>query len=174
MWNWSHIINIVLTGMLLAAVYTDIRFGKIFNKLTLPCIGLGLLLNFLKGGWADLGFSLQGIGLALVVTAALIVLMGGGFGGGDIKLLAAIGALRGWQFLLWTTLYTALISGALTIIFLIKRGIFTYTAKNLAINVLHRSMGTSQDIAAGSRGGKLPYSIAIALGTSIAIWRFGI
>ena len=41
------IVNGVLAVGILVATYTDLRHGKIYNKLTFPCIILGFLLNTL-------------------------------------------------------------------------------------------------------------------------------
>jgi prepilin peptidase CpaA len=79
---------------LLAAVW-DARTGRIPNSLTLPFIGLALILNGANGAR---GLALSGAGL--VVAAFVPVLLyrvsrGRGIGGGDVKLLAALGALLG-------------------------------------------------------------------------------
>lgn len=74
---------------------TDLKGGVIPNRLTYPLVSLGLLvhigLSLSSGDWAPLLSSIEGagIGLGLGFLAHLF----GGFGGGDAKLLAAIGAL---------------------------------------------------------------------------------
>jgi prepilin peptidase CpaA len=76
----------------LAAAF-DWRTGHIPNWLTLGSALLGLLVQGLGGGIAGVG----GSALGLVVAAAIPLLLyrAGGVGGGDVKLLAAVGALGG-------------------------------------------------------------------------------
>ncbi|NIN00220.1 MAG: hypothetical protein GTO24_19735 [candidate division Zixibacteria bacterium] len=52
---------IILTGLLvLLAMYSDLRWRKIPNCLTLPAIALGFLVNFLGNGWNGLIFAFFG------------------------------------------------------------------------------------------------------------------
>lgn len=74
------------------AALTDWRSCRIPNWLTLSTIGLGLGLGALSG--------VQGIFVALVGAlvcglAPLLLCLVGAMGGGDFKLLAAVGALLG-------------------------------------------------------------------------------
>ncbi|MGB9866549.1 MAG: prepilin peptidase [Bacillota bacterium] len=100
--------------------YTDLRFGLIYDRVTLPALAAGLLLNGLSKGWP--GF-LDGLGgLALGFGLSLAVALLGGYGGGDVKMTAAFGAIGGTQFILRCVLYTALIEGAVSLVVLARRG----------------------------------------------------
>src|ERR1041385_1006479 len=79
-------VNGVLAVGLLVAAYTDLRDGKIYNKLTFPCILLGFLLNTLFGGLSGSWQSECGVGASAAVAVALAVCLGPAFGGGDLKL----------------------------------------------------------------------------------------
>ena len=71
----------------------DVRTRRIPNSLTLPGIVFGLLLHLLLGGWRQLGASVwAGIVCGLVFLAFYLA---GGMGGGDVKLLAGVGAWTG-------------------------------------------------------------------------------
>jgi len=74
----------ILTVLLVAAaVYTDVRWGKIFNHLTVPAIALGLVINSLSG-IDGLLRSTEGIGLALglfLISSLLGRILGGGLAG---------------------------------------------------------------------------------------------
>src|SRR5579864_7601131 len=58
-------IKIVLAAGLTYSVYTDVRWGKIFNKITFPLILTGFFLNTLFRGFAGSLTSLEGFGAAL-------------------------------------------------------------------------------------------------------------
>ncbi len=102
-WNWFLLEVLVFLFMLVICSFIDIDHFILPDKLTLPGIGIGLLgamLNPFEG--------------RTLVDSILGVLLGGGFlwalaegyaalrkkegmGGGDIKLLAWMGAVLGWK-----------------------------------------------------------------------------
>ena len=57
------------------AVYTDVRWGKIFNAVTVPAMGVGLTLNAVVDGPAGLLMSVGGIavGLGLFVISGFFI-----------------------------------------------------------------------------------------------------
>lgn len=79
------------------AAYTDIRTRRIPNALTLTSLGLGAACALLTQGVGGLlEHALLGALLtALVPYASFRVSNGRAIGGGDVKLLAALGALLG-------------------------------------------------------------------------------
>ncbi len=164
----TAIITIIVVAI---AVYTDVRYGKIYNYLTLPAMGLGLVLNTIGGGVDGLVASLGGVGIALALFL-MSRFLGRILGGGDIKLLGAVGALQGATFLVWALLYTALIGGVLAIIVAIGHGILWQRVKNLVAacylrTVAHVPMEIEiQD----SKSPRLPYAIAIGLGSLVALF----
>src|SRR5919106_436257 len=98
-----HVVDTVLIAGLLYAVFTDLRVRKISNKLTYPIMLFGLLANWGIGGWggrphASLGW-LAGLGIMLIPFVL------GAMGASDVKLMAAIGAVKGPEFVLTATLY---------------------------------------------------------------------
>ncbi len=166
------VVKTSLTVLLVAAaVYTDVRWGKIFNYLTGPAIALGLIINSLSG--ID-GFlhSIEGVGLAFGLFL-ISSLLGRILGGGDIKLLTAIGALQGPVFLAWTICGTAIIGGVLAVIIALRYGILLEKLKTLFATCYMRvtfqvPMEMEDNKATEPR---LPYAIAIGLGTIATIAR---
>lgn len=102
----------------LAAV-TDYRAGKVYNWLTLPLFGLGLLVAAWTGAHALLSASL-GAGLALAIFLPLFLL--GVFGAGDVKLLMALGAALGARGVFELACASILIAGAGSLALLARSG----------------------------------------------------
>lgn len=162
-------IKVVLAAGLTYSVYTDVRCGKIFNKITFPLMLTGLLLNTTFGGLAGSLISLEGFAAAIGLALLLTLVAGPGLGGGDIKLIAAIGALCGPEFVLWTCLFTGLTGSVIFLVPLIRRGILVYTLRNFAGNLCRKYLlHMPVDVAEGSRSGKQPFSVAILAGVILA------
>jgi leader peptidase (prepilin peptidase)/N-methyltransferase len=113
----------VFTAALIVITFIDLRLRIIPDVISLPGIGVGLAasaVRALPGGWSQLvnGLSgsflgiLAGGGILLVVATAYNLVTGKeGMGGGDIKLLAMIGAFLGWKGALFT-LFAGSFAGA--------------------------------------------------------------
>jgi prepilin peptidase CpaA len=160
------VITILITGL---AVYTDIRWGKIFNYLTFPALLAGLAINSIGGGLDGAIWSLEGValGFALYIVSALF---GRILGGGDIKLLMALGALQGPYFLAWAIFYTALVGAALAIGVGLYRGVLGRRLRYLVASIyLRLSQGVPMEMHETAGSPRLPYAIAIGLGSLVAM-----
>jgi len=101
-----------------AAVYTDVKYGLIPNKLTFPAMALALGLHTFLGGWTGLGHATQGAALGLGLL--LIPFLLGGMGAGDVKLMAALGSLIGPNLVLDTFIFSAIMGGFVGILILVR------------------------------------------------------
>lgn len=112
--------EIVLSVVLLVSAGTDLWRKTIYNLVTLPAMIAGLILGWYYGGLAGLGWS----ALALAACGLLLLLpfMLGGMGGGDVKLMAAVGALSGLNFALHTLLYACMLGGTAALLLMIAEG----------------------------------------------------
>lgn len=92
--TWAQYLLLVpLALVLFVAAVTDWRNRKIYNWLTYPAFLVGLLLHTIAFGLSGLAAgALTGFG---VIAVGLLILPFGWLGGGDIKLLAVIGATLG-------------------------------------------------------------------------------
>jgi prepilin peptidase CpaA len=107
---------IVLAGLLIAAAWQDMRTLHIGN-------GLSIAIAALFVGWAIIGliagsYTLQALGLSIACGAGLFAVGVAAFaigilGGGDVKLLAAVGLFAGPAGILDLLLVTALAGGLL-------------------------------------------------------------
>lgn len=122
--------SILLIAGLGLALFHDIKEQKIKNFITLPAAFLGLVLNFLEQGPCGLLVSLKGwiIPVLLLIVLYRINVMGAG----DIKLFAAIGAVMGLPFVLYSFVFTIYIGGVVAVIILIKRNQLLNRMKRLS------------------------------------------
>jgi len=86
-----------LLGILALVTVLDLRTRIIPDALTLPGLAYALGLGAVVGGVAGLGRA----GLGALVSGGIVLLLAvvsrGGVGGGDIKLMAMLGAALGWK-----------------------------------------------------------------------------
>jgi len=99
------------------AATIDLKLRKIPNWLTFSATAAGLAGSFYLFGWDGALVSAKGwlAGMAVFLLPFLM----GGMGGGDVKLMGAIGALKGTWFVLETALFTALYGGLMALALLI-------------------------------------------------------
>jgi len=153
----------------IVAVYTDVRWGKIFNTVTVPFALLGLILNTVGGGWEGLLLSVEGIAVGFGIWLVSSFL-GRILGGGDIKLLMAFGALQGPGFLLWALAYGAIIGGVMAIVVALRRGLVLRTLRSLGTSLYMRAAAAvPMEIEDGTGGVRLPYAIALGTGAMVAL-----
>jgi len=164
--NINLAINLILILLALTSFITDITKKKIYNVQTYPSMVLGLILSYAAGGGHGILMSFAGLftGLALL----FIIFLAGGIGAGDVKLLGAIGALKGTVFVLWTMFYTGLIGGIMAFALLIWKGKLLATFKNLFAFLRHpvKAHGNQKP----EERIYLPYGVAISLGSICALF----
>ncbi len=97
-------VYLILGYSLITIAFIDLRWKIIPDVITLPGIFLGIFASFLLPEItfkeAALGAALGGGGLYLFALGYHILTKREGMGGGDIKLLAMIGAFLGWKAIL--------------------------------------------------------------------------
>lgn len=76
-----------------AALVSDLRQRRIPNALTVTAFGLALAFHVCFSGWAGLKFAAGGFAVGFGVMFVLWLVGGGG--GGDVKLMGAVGAWLG-------------------------------------------------------------------------------
>jgi prepilin peptidase CpaA len=99
-----------LAAILTTAMWTDLRSSRIPNWLTFSAMGFALIVHAWLGGLQGAIFGLMGLvtGLGLF----LILYVSGSIGAGDVKLMAAVGALVGPHGALLSGLLTIMVGGA--------------------------------------------------------------
>ena len=117
--DWGHTVSLtMLLVTLVLTAFTELKDGRIPDWITLPALLVGFLVGYLEGG-ITLGSSVGGfvVGFGFL----FIFYMFGGMGGGDVKLMGAVGALMGYPAILPILMYTAFVGGAMAVILLIWR-----------------------------------------------------
>lgn len=164
MWN-----DYLLMILLVICVITDIRERKIYNKVLLPFLVLGLIIHLAIGGFSGLGFSLAGTVAGFVIL--LIPYFMGGMGAGDVKLLAVIGALKGTVFVLTAAVYMALAGGILALsVLLFRRGALNRIKQiGMFFGGLRSGMRIPLALDKDGLTATYPYGVAIAIGAVAAV-----
>lgn len=132
---------------LIISIYTDIRYRKIYNVVTL---GIALVAPIYWYAVGDLGWTNIGIHLAICAGTFIffaIIFQLGMMGGGDVKLFAALALWFDWIATLQMVLWATLIGAVVTIFF-------------MTIHKLRQGVGRAQ----------IPYGVAIALS---GLWMAG-
>lgn len=165
-------LDLINLGILSISLYSDCRYRRIYNWVVLPAMLLGLLVHTGQNGL--IGLRNSGEGLLLGLGLLLIPFLLGGMGAGDVKLLGAIGALKGPYFIWTAFLGTALVGGLLSLVVLIRArklfstlkiflyGVFWAGAKRNMLNLQSTPDHTE------STPLTIPYGIAIVTGTLAA------
>jgi prepilin peptidase CpaA len=102
------------------AAVLDARSGRIPNAITVGGALAGAVAHATWSGGEGAAFSGLGALAGLLVFFPLFAL--GGLGGGDVKLMAALGAWVGWRSILGAALYTAVAGGVMAVAVALWRG----------------------------------------------------
>lgn len=157
---------------LVVASVTDLRTGKIYNWTTYPAIAAGLIGHALLGGVVGnehMGLAGSLLGLLVGMGFPMLAWMAGGIGGGDAKLMGAVGALTGWRFALVALVYGLLAAGLLALIVMLRHRVlkdtFGRVFRFLYLLVL-RARPTDPSTPSSPT---IPFGLAFAIGTGVAI-----
>lgn len=148
-----------------AAVFTDVRTRRIPNWLTGAIAGAAFGLAF-GGGPVTPVRALLGllVGLVLMLPGHVI----GATGAGDVKLMAAVGAVVGPDVIFRAFLYSAVAGGVLAITVALRRGRLATTLK-ATTNLVTQPADAKRAIEASDRANRFAYGPAIAVGTFLSL-----
>jgi prepilin peptidase CpaA len=136
------------------------------TSLTIPdSVSIGLVLGFLLAGWlAGVPWLLLlkhfGVG-ALMFSIGAMLFFAGAFGGGDVKMLAAVSVWAGWGGILPLGLRVAFLGGLLAIVILVFR----------RIPLPHRVAHIAWIARLQRRDAGIPYGLAIGAGALLLLPR---
>ncbi len=149
-----------LLGASAWAVREDLLSHRIPNRLTGALLCVGLALQFAFGGWAAVGEATLGALVGLAILLPLYLLRA--TGAGDVKLLAASGALLGPYWAALAGLYTLMAGGILALAYILcgaAAAAIALTGKPWTLRIQ-----VARERAQQMRRERFPYALAIALG----------
>jgi leader peptidase (prepilin peptidase)/N-methyltransferase len=119
-------VQFVFFAALLVIIFIDIHHQIIPDSISLPGVGIGFLssffVSFVTWQQSGLGLLIGGGILYLVAFSYYALTKRDGMGGGDIKLLAMIGAFLGWQSLLYVVFASSLLGSIIGLAAMAKQG----------------------------------------------------
>ena len=164
-------LTLLLVVIVTVAGIFDFRSRRIPNWLNVLGVVLGLATNivlFRSEGFVTSGL---GLGLALLVYMPLYLLRG--MGAGDVKLMAAVGAIAGPSNWLYIFLFTCILGGLLAFIMVVLKGRLYVTLQNVACLLSDFARFRAPHAAHpqldvhNSKSLSLPHGVSIALGSVI-------
>jgi prepilin peptidase CpaA len=146
------------------AGWTDWRSRRIPNWLTVPTLFLGIGVNILALGWEGAKTSLLGAGLGLGLLLPFVLLRS--LGGGDWKLVGALGAFLGPSRLITVLVMTILAAGLMAVLLIVWKKRIGQTVRNLwhmlaSLLTLHLP---GPDVSLDNPDSlKVPFGVAVAV-----------
>ena len=167
--------NKALAALALAAALTDIHSRRIPNWLVAAGFAAGVGFQVHARGLPGLWDALLGAAAGFLVYLGLFALRA--MGGGDVKLMGAIGAFTGPKDWFVIFVLASLIGGALALVSLATKGGLVRAARNI-VSILwelahfrapHRANPELDVANPGAR--TLPHGVAIAIAVLLFLWK---
>lgn len=160
------IYGVLLTGVIAAGV-TDVLSSRVPNFITFPLALIGIGFHTIADSGNGILFSLEGLGLGLALLLGFY--MYGGMGAGDVKLLAAFGAVIGPMNVFVGFLLASLLGGLYAVAVMFWHLGLAQTAERTKV-ILVSMVFMRVNVAASLEQTTLPklrYALVIGLGTLI-------
>ena len=157
-----HWMDFMVAGATAMAAWTDYRTGKIYNWLTLPVLAFGLAMAAVHGS-AIFAQAAAGVGVAALIFIPLFAL--GIMGGGDAKLMMALGGVLGVSNTLDLTLVSFAIASICGVVLMARQKRIKIFGREIFLflrSLVVRGLETHWPKL--SRETKTPFGIAIFLG----------
>jgi prepilin peptidase CpaA len=162
----------VVTAALIAVVFTaavfDVRYRRIPNWISVSGAALGISLNaIVHRGLPGVVFALTGMALAFSIYFVLYALHA--MGAGDVKLMAAVGSLVGWQNWLGVFFAAAILGGILALIVVVRCGRTQRTFRNVGFILSQMARLRPAYLAREELDVRSPQAVSLPHGAVIAV-----
>ncbi len=155
----------LLCLVLLWAAWSDVRTGRVPNWLTLGSIALGLAHWSIALGQRGAVASALAMAAGLVPLALIFAM--GGLGGGDVKLMGAVGALSAdWRVVLGCAVYAFLIAALWAVVLMLRNRIVKQTFARIFGAMLFLLARAKPDLTTQSP--RIPFAAALCVGGILA------
>jgi prepilin peptidase CpaA len=162
----------VLTAVIACA--TDLKSRRIPNVLTLTAAAGAFGFFLVRDGVYGFVWSAAGWAVGLLMFMPFFLLRG--IGGGDVKLVAALGAWLGPMSAVWLALYAAVAGGPLALVVALSRGYTKQAFANIwgllgfwRLAGVRPHPGLTLETAQSGTP-RLPYALPIAAGLVLTLW----
>ena len=163
-----------LMWMLTLAVITDLNTRKIPNSLII----FGLVVSFVcqivaLQGSGGLNW-LAGVAVGFACFIPLYLLRG--MAAGDVKLMMAVGGFVGYPHIIKTAACVFIVGGVMALIMVLVNGRFKLLISNMRVMFTDfyikatSGVNVADDYVMKNSAGRMPYALAIAIGTVIALY----
>jgi prepilin peptidase CpaA len=161
----SSVAFAALSSGALVATVIDIRVRRIPNALTATMAGVGIGLAASGASGISLGASMAGllVGLALMLPGHVL----GATGAGDVKFMAAVGAIVGPALVVSAFLFTAVAGGVLAVAVALRRKRLGATLAGTG-RLIAAPTEAKKEIQAAPVSSRFAYGPAIAIGSVLA------
>jgi prepilin peptidase CpaA len=168
----SSLVAVVAVGVGVVACVTDLRHRRIPNVLTFGAAGLALLFHGVVGGVSGLQSAVIGwlVGTALFLPFFLLR----GMGGGDVKLMAALGAWLGPGDAFWLAIYASVAGGVMAVMVSLARGYLATALRNLRNLLTYWFLVGPRPMVSltldRSDAPRLAFAVPMLVGTMVTVW----
>ena len=157
--------QVLLYGVMILCAASDLATGKIYNQITYPAVVLGLVLAGVSGGVEELGWHAAGFSIGFIPFFILFLFKG--MGGGDVKLMAAAGAIMGYPLIVAGLFHTILVGGVVAVSVMLWKGVLWRGLRNALWTMITWALPVQTRKLDPANSQKIPFGVAIALGS---IW----
>ena len=164
--------HIVVASIAAVACVIDLKDRRIPNWLTFSAAAGAVAYHLTVNGLSGLGFAAAGwlVGVAIFFLPFFLR----GLGGGDIKLIGALGAWLGPLDIVWLSLYTGAAGGVLALIVSFAHGYLRQALQNIWLLLMHLRIEGLRPLPEltihHGTGPKLAYGAAIFAGAMVTVW----
>jgi prepilin peptidase CpaA len=164
--------HLVCLGLAVAACVCDLRTRRIPQVLTLGGAAAAVVFHLATGGLTAGAASLAGWALAVLMFLLPFAL--GGLGGGDVKLLGALGAWLGPGDAVWLAIYTGVAGGILAVGWSLANGYLSQALRNIHLLLMHWRLGGLRPLPTltleHGHAPRLAYAVPILAGMLVTVW----